>query len=70
MRRGVKPEDLKSSLTFEEKITVAWAYFVRGVDQQTLAGIYGVNAGRVSEACSSIERVARDDKRVEKSPAS
>lgn len=70
MRRGVRPEDFKAILTFEEKIAVAWAYFVRGVDQQTLAGIYGVNSGRISEACSSIERVLKDEKRVEKLPAS
>jgi DNA-binding transcriptional regulator LsrR (DeoR family) len=66
VKRGAKPEDFKTSLTFEEKIVAAWAYYVRGVDQQTLAGIYGVNSGRISDACTSVERALTEEKRVEK----
>jgi len=54
MRRGFDLEDVKRSLTFEEKITAAWAHYVKGIDQHTLAAIYSVNPGRISEACKSV----------------
>jgi hypothetical protein len=54
MRRGFDPDAVQSSLTFEQKITAAWAYHVKGVDQHTLAAIYGVNQGRVAEACKAV----------------
>lgn len=44
----------KTALTFEEKITVAWAHYVKGYPQHDLAAIYNVNAGRVAEACTTI----------------
>jgi hypothetical protein len=54
MRRSFDVEDTKRALTFEEKITAAWAYYVKGIDQHTLAAIYSVNPGRISEACKTI----------------
>lgn len=62
MKKGMNPDDTKTSLTFAEKITVAWAYHVKGVDQHTLAAIYGVNSGRISEACRTIEMALKDEK--------
>jgi CENP-B N-terminal DNA-binding domain len=50
----------RTSLTFEEKITVAWAYHVRGISQQDLAGIFNINSGRISEACKSVETALKD----------
>lgn len=49
-----KPER-KTALTFEEKITVAFMHYVRGIDQQDLAMLYGINMGRVNEACKAIQ---------------
>jgi len=60
MRRGFDPESSPSGLTFEQKITAAWAYHVKGVDQHTLASIYGVNQGRIAEACKAIEQSITD----------
>jgi len=45
----------KTALTFEEKITVAFMHYVRDIDQQDLAMLYGVNAGRVNEACLAVK---------------
>ena len=45
----------KTALTFEEKITVAFMHYVRQIDQQDLAMLYGVNGGRVNEACLAIK---------------
>lgn len=56
MKRGMKPDDLKRKLSFEEALTVAWSYYVRHVDQQTLAAMYGVNSGRISEACIAVRQ--------------
>jgi hypothetical protein len=44
----------KTALTFEEKITAAFMHYVRQVDQQDIAMMYGVNGGRVNEACLAI----------------
>lgn len=63
MRRGMDPDSLKTSLTFEEKITAAWAYHVKGVDQHTLASIYGVNPGRISEACKTIANALEPERK-------
>jgi len=46
--------DKKTALTFEEKITVAWAHHVQGVDQHVLAALMGVNQGRIAEACTAV----------------
>lgn len=62
MKKGMKLEDVKTFLTFEEKITVVWAYHVKGIDQHTLSAMYGVNPGRISEACKAVEMVLGDDK--------
>lgn len=55
MKNPAKMKDKKTSLTFEEKITAAWAYHVKGIDQHTIAAMYGVNGGRVAEACKLVE---------------
>ena len=54
MRRGFDPDSQSKGLTFEQKIAAAWAYFTQGVDQQTIAALYGVNQGRIAEACKAI----------------
>jgi DNA-binding MarR family transcriptional regulator len=46
----------RTYLTFEEKIIVAWAYYVRGITQQDLAALFNINQGRISEACKAVER--------------
>jgi hypothetical protein len=45
----------KTALTFEEKITAAFMHYVRLIDQQDIAMMYGVNMGRVNEACLAIK---------------
>ena len=45
----------KTALTFEEKITAAFMHYVRKIDQQDLAMLYGVNGGRVNEACQVVK---------------
>ena len=45
---------LKPNLTPEEKITAAYARFVRQIEQQTIALVLGVNLGRINEACKTI----------------
>jgi hypothetical protein len=62
MRRGFDPEAQPTGLTFEQKITAAWAYHVKGVDQHTLAALYGVNQGRIAEACKAVELSITDPK--------
>lgn len=49
----------RTSLTFEEKIIVAWSYHVRGIAQQDLASIFNINQGRISEACTAVERALK-----------
>ena len=44
----------KTALTPEEKITAAFMHFVRHVEVQDIAMMYGINMGRVSEACNHI----------------
>jgi len=44
----------KASLEPNEVLIVAYAYLIGGVDQQVLAAIYGVNAGRISEAVTVV----------------
>jgi hypothetical protein len=48
----------KGSLTFAERITAAYLHYVQYVDQQVIATAYGVNQGRVAEACKAIKRAA------------
>lgn len=54
MRRGFDAKSSPKGLTPDQKMTAAWAYHVKGVDQHTLAAIYGVNQGRVAEACKAV----------------
>jgi hypothetical protein len=46
----------KTALTFEEKITAAFMHYVRKVDQQDIAMMYGVNIARINEACLAIRK--------------
>lgn len=55
MKRGFDPDSAPASLTFEQKISAAWAYHVKGVDQHTLAALYSVNQGRIAEACKAVK---------------
>jgi hypothetical protein len=50
--------DRKTALTPEEKITAAFMHYVRQIDQQDIAMMYGVNMGRVNEACRAISVAA------------
>jgi|SoimicMinimDraft_3_1059731.scaffolds.fasta_scaffold565791_1 hypothetical protein len=52
----------KTALTFEERITAAHLHYVQGVDQHVIAFAYGVNPGRVAEACIAIRLAACDPK--------
>lgn len=49
---------MKTSLTFEEKITAAYMHYVRKVEQQDICVLYSVNIGRISEACTAIKKAA------------
>jgi hypothetical protein len=55
MKRGFEP---KSALTPAEKIKVAAAHDVFGIDQHALAFIFGVNQGRIAEAINEIHKAA------------
>jgi hypothetical protein len=46
--------DKKPYLTQREVLIVAYAHLISGVDQQTLAAIYNVNQGRISEAVTVV----------------
>jgi hypothetical protein len=52
----------KTQLTFEEKIRVAFAHFILGIEMQHIAFMMGVNIGRISEACSTAEAAFDRDK--------
>jgi len=45
----------KTNLTPEEKLRAACAHLLDGIDQHKIAFIYGVNAGRVSEAVTQVK---------------
>lgn len=60
MSRSPTPER-KTSLTFAEQITAAHLHFVQGLDQHQIAFCYGVNQGRVNEACSAIRKALQGD---------
>jgi len=55
-------KESKTALTPEERITVAWAYYVKGIHQHTLAALFNVNAGRIAEACVAIRAAAENPK--------
>ena len=44
----------KTDLTPQERITVAYLHYVRGIMQEDLAAVFDVNSGRISEACTAI----------------
>jgi hypothetical protein len=44
----------KTALTPQEKITAAFMHYVRRIDQQDIAMMYGVNMARVNDACRDI----------------
>jgi len=51
MKRG---HVVKTKLTPEEKLKVAYAYLVLGYDQHGLVALYGVNQGRINDAISVV----------------
>jgi hypothetical protein len=53
----------KTALTFEEKITAAYVHYVHEVDQHIIALVYGINQGRINEACLAIREVLQDKER-------
>jgi DNA-binding transcriptional regulator LsrR (DeoR family) len=62
MRRGFKVEEKPTALTFEQQIAVAWAYFCEGVAQSTIAGMYGINQGRIAETCKTVREALEPKK--------
>jgi len=48
------------SLSFEDKVRVAWAYHCEHIPQQTLSALYGVNAGRINEACMAVSKALKE----------
>jgi hypothetical protein len=53
----------KTALTFEEKITAAYLHYVHDVDQHIVALAYGINQGRINEACIAIRDALQDKER-------
>lgn len=60
MTRGFTP---KTSLAPDEKLRVAFAHIVLGVDQHVLAAMYGVNPGRVAEAVTQVRAAVKDERK-------
>lgn len=58
--------DTRQSLTPNERIRVAYAHFVLGVEQQHIAMLMAVNMGRVNEACRAIAMAADDPMKLVK----
>ena len=56
--RGFNPN---TKLNPMQKLTCAYFHLIRGLAQQDLADLFGVNAGRVNEAISEIRAVIRKD---------
>lgn len=50
----------KKALTPQEVIMVAHAHLICGIDQHILASMYGVNQGRINEACVVIRDTAEN----------
>jgi hypothetical protein len=53
-----KPEN-KTAFSPEDKIRVAFAHLCLGIDQHKLAGMYGINPGRVAEAVKAVREAVR-----------
>lgn len=47
----------KASLTPQEKLTCAYFHLLRGLAQQDLADLYGVNSARVNDAIMDVRAV-------------
>ena len=56
--------DRKPALTFEQRVQVVFGHYYLGISQHDLAAMFGVNAGRVAEACTAV-RDALASKRPE-----
>jgi len=46
----------KTKLTFKEKVQAAHWYYVVGMDQHLIAAGFGVNSGRINEACTAVKK--------------
>ena len=44
----------KTQLTPDEKLRAAYAHIINGIDQHHISALFGVNSGRVSEACQAV----------------
>lgn len=51
-------------LSPEERVSVAYQHIVKRVPQDQLARLFGVNQGRVNEACKAIELAAKHPLKV------
>jgi len=54
----------KTDLTPQEVVMVAHAHLICGVDQHMLASMYGINAGRIAEACVVMRMAAENHKQL------
>jgi hypothetical protein len=54
------PKPKRVSLTPEQRMQVAFAVIYQGLDQHTVAAMFGVNAGRVAETVQAV-RIAIDN---------
>jgi hypothetical protein len=60
--RGHKP---KTRLDPKQKLTCAYFHMIRGMAQQDLADLFGVNSGRVNEAVSAVRQaIEKKDEEV------
>ena len=58
----MKRPERKTALSFSEKITAAYLYYVIGVDQSIIEIALNVtNVGRVNEACVAVRRALMND---------
>lgn len=53
-----------SDLTPEDRIKAAFMHYVRGIAQEDLATMLGVNQGRINEACLAILKAAQEPRMV------
>ena len=51
---------MKTQLTPDEKLRVAYAHIINGVDQHVLSALFGINPGRVNEAIMAVRRAIYD----------
>ena len=57
-------KERKTELTPQEVVIVAHAHLICGIDQHVLAAMYGVNPGRVNEACVVMREAAGKHKKL------